>query len=121
VDPVGALKAAVEKLEDVTGVEGTVIASPTGLVIYSDLPLDPRSTAAMAGVIVKASRSAMAELGRGDYAMTIVQSTKGKLLCAPAGADAILAVLVTDRANLGYILLQVREVGLRVEAAMRAL
>lgn len=111
------LQGLVERFRQLIGVEGTVIARRDGLVISHDLPstVSAKRIAAMAAAIVNASRNAIFELERGQYQLTIVQSSEGKVVCANAGMEAILAIMVAEEANLGLILLQIDRIARQVE------
>ena len=123
MDPVSELQRLAELLRSVQGVEGTVIARRDGLVISHDLPehVSAKRIAAMAAAIVNASTNAIFELERGQFQMTIVQSSIGKVVCLGAGIEAILATLVSNEANLGLILIQIDRIGKRVEEVIEFL
>ena len=123
VNPVDDLQRLVEKLRDVPGVEGCVVARRDGLVIAHNLPAhaDAKRVAAMAAVIVNASLAATNELERGQYQSSIVQSTQGKIVCANAGAEAIFATVVSEDANLGLILIRLEGISRQVEEVLEVL
>ncbi len=116
-DPVGEIQHLVDRLREVPGVEGCVLARNDGLVITHNLTgrSDARRVAAMAAAIVNASRNAIAELDRGSYQVTMVQSSEGVVVCASAGLEAIFAVVVANGANLGLVLLRLQTIAGAVE------
>jgi len=119
-NPVFALQELVDRFRDVPGVDGSVVARRDGLVIAHNLPggADARRVAAMAAVIVNASLSAVQELERGEYHLTIVQSSMGRVVCANAGLAAIFAAVLSDAANLGLVLLRLEGVARQVEEVL---
>lgn len=119
-NPVDLLQGLVDRLQDVPGVEGCVVARRDGLVIAHNLPgnTDAKRIAAMAAVIVNASLNATLELERGQYEITIVQSSAGKVVCANAGTEAIFAAIVSTHANLGLILLRLESIARQVEEVL---
>ena len=123
LNPVDELQRLVDRLREVPGVEGCVVARRDGLVIAHNLPVvaSAKRMAAMAAVIVNASLNATNELERGQYQLTVVQSSEGKIVCANAGLEAIFATVLSDEANLGLLLLRLEGIARQVEEVLEVI
>ena len=117
------LKAALEDLRSVSGVMGSAIVSSDGLLIYSDLPesVNKRALAAMAAAIVGTGIQVTKELSMGAINQIIVEAKEGKFISISIGPDEeapILSTLVSPKANLGLVILEMEKAAKKIQRIM---
>lgn len=102
------LKEMLDFLETLPEIQAAAVVRRDGLMIASSLPkeTDARTVAAMAAAIVGTAETTAAELQMGRFLQVVVEAEKGKMISTGAGGIAILICLVTEKANLGLVLLE---------------
>ncbi len=105
------IKEAVQELRNVNGVNGVALVTCDGLLIYSDLPKDAndKAIAAMAAAIVGTALQVVKELEIGNLSQVMVDAIDGKFISLSISEDEespILSVLVSPKANIGLVLLE---------------
>ncbi len=85
-------------------------------MILSSLPeaVNSKAVAAMAAAIVGTGETASKELSIGVLNQVVVESGSGKLVSVGAGSDAILAVLIKPKANMGLILMNMERAAKKI-------
>ncbi|MFH0962133.1 MAG: roadblock/LC7 domain-containing protein [archaeon] len=112
----GKLEHLLSFLETLPEIHATAVVRRDGLMIASSLPktVDSRTFAAMSAAIVGTAETSATELQLGRFLQVIVEAEKGKMIATGAGSVAILICLVTERANLGLVLLEMGRVARQV-------
>ncbi len=117
------LKKALEELKDVSGVVGSAVVTPDGLLIYSDLPenVNKRALAAMAAAMVGTGLQVSKELNIGKVIQVMVEARDGKFISISVGEEEeapILSTLVGPRANLGLVMLEMEKAAKKIRKIM---
>jgi predicted regulator of Ras-like GTPase activity (Roadblock/LC7/MglB family) len=107
-------------LGGIGSIEGSAIVTRDGLLIASDLPkdIDAETFAAMSATMMGAAETAIGELKKGDVERVIVEGRATKLITKGAGPNAVLVAMVSQDANLGLILIEMKKVADMVEREM---
>lgn len=106
------LEAAVKSIvERATALQGVAVVSLDGLIIAAALPptMEQLRVGAVTASILNLSGRSAAQLERGDLQQTIVQGTQGNIVLTNAGKNAVFVGITGPGANLGMVLLEVRE------------
>ncbi len=103
-------------LETLPEIQGVAVVRRDGLMVASLLPkeTDGKMVAAMSAALVGTAETCSAELQLGRFLQIVVEAEKGKLIATGAGSFALLICLVSDRANLGLVLLEMGRVANKV-------
>ena len=105
---------------DFAHIEGSIVATTDGLVIAHDLGatetfgVEPEGVAALAAVNLGLSQRISDTASHGHLLETVVRGSYGYVVTYPAGARALLTVLVRDGVDLEALHLQARRVADRV-------
>lgn len=93
-------------------IEASAIISVDGLSIASALPKDVEEdrVSAMSAAILSLGRRITSELGRGKVEQVYVKGPSGYVILMSAGEEAVLTALVTEKAKLGLIFLEMQKV-----------
>jgi len=93
-------------------IEASAIISVDGLSIASALPKDVEEdrVSAMSAAILSLGRRITSELGRGAVEQVYVKGPSGYVILMSAGDEAVLTALVTEKAKLGLIFLEMQKV-----------
>jgi predicted regulator of Ras-like GTPase activity (Roadblock/LC7/MglB family) len=103
---------------EITGVDGSVVATSDGLLVAHDLPeLEPARVAAVIATTLGLARQAVQVTGRGQLSEAIVRGSAGNLAVFAIGHGAVLAVLGRRDLNIGMLHYQTRAVVERIEKA----
>ncbi|HEV8594978.1 MAG TPA: roadblock/LC7 domain-containing protein [Thermoplasmata archaeon] len=115
-----ALSAAIREATSAGAIQEIVIARPDGLPIAHNLaePGLAKRIAAMSAAIVGTGKMATTELHRGTIQGITVDSAEARIVCLPAGDEAIVTGLAPGNANVGLMLLVLRELAKKVAAAI---
>jgi len=91
-------------------VTGCALVSDDGLIIGSVLPADADedSVGGMASVLLSLGVRVSTELLLGDLEQVMIRGGQGNALMTQAGDGALLLVMMTKRAKLGLIFLDVK-------------
>ncbi len=124
--PVSVLDEISDAIEDAIGQAGLMhvaIARADGLVIAHNFPEPEQAKrlAAMSAAIVGTAQKAASDLRQGRFEEGSLKSRGGRLLCVRAGDQAIIAGLARADANVGLVLMALRGLAARVEAAIARL
>lgn len=103
----GTLESLVSGTPDITG---AALVSDDGLIIGSVLPadVDEESVGGMASILLSLGGRVTAELELGDMEQVLIRAGTGNALMVSAGEGSLLIVLMTRRARLGLVFLDVR-------------
>lgn len=93
-------------------IEASAVISVDGLSIASALPKDVEEdrVSAMSAAILSLGRRITSELGRGLVEQVYVKGPDGYVILMSAGENAVLTALVTEKAKLGLIFLEMNKV-----------
>lgn len=99
------------------------IARSDGLVIAHNLPDADlaKRLAAMSAAVVGTAQAAASDLRQGRFQEASLKADAGRILCVRAGNQAIIAGLGRPDANVGLVLLALRQLATKVEAAIARL
>ncbi|NOX42138.1 MAG: hypothetical protein GXP19_00140 [Gammaproteobacteria bacterium] len=91
-------------------IEASAVISTDGLMIDSILPktLDEDRMGAMSAAMLSLGERTASELARGQLDQILIKGTKGYILMAQAGREAVVTVLAKPNARLGLIFLDVK-------------
>ena len=103
-----------------------VISKSQGLTICSYYPEgtddasipDEDVIAGRSTQIQEATRKVFKQLKRGPLVRMLIEGETGYVIICDAGADAILAVLTTKRANIGYMFFMMTRIAKRIEKVL---
>jgi predicted regulator of Ras-like GTPase activity (Roadblock/LC7/MglB family) len=106
------LEQILKKLTQTGGVDGAATITRDGLLVASQLSdgIDAETLAAMTAAMTGAAETAMSELKKKEAERVIVESKDAKLISIGAGKHAILVCMVSEKAKLGLILLDMDKV-----------
>jgi uncharacterized protein len=98
-----------ELQEEVSDVQGAMLASRDGLPIVSTMdPVDASRVAAMAATVLALGARVVETTGLGTFDEAVIQSDNGTFVVYDAGDLAALAVMAQARANLGLVHIEAR-------------
>lgn len=103
-----------------------VISKSQGLTISSHYPEgaeegsipDEDVIAGRTTQIQEATRKVFKQLKRGSLVRMLVEGETGYVIICDAGEDAILVVLTTKRANIGYMFFMMTRIAKRIEKVL---
>ena len=97
-------------------VEGSVVTSLDGLPIASVLPqgVEEDRVSAMSAAMLSLGERTAQELRRGTLEQVLIRGAGGFVLMVQAGEEAVLTVLVREKAKLGLVFLDVKRAAERV-------
>ena len=104
------LQHVLDELQDeVSDVQGAMLASRDGLPIVSTMdPNDASRVAAMAATVLALGARVVETTGLGSFDEAVIQSDNGTFVVYDAGEYAALAVMAQARANLGLVHIEAR-------------
>ena len=95
----------------VAGVRGSLVATSDGLVVAHDIPdVEPTQIAALAAATLAVARRATLATECGTFREAVARGSDGYLAVYAAGPSAIVAVIGTQRLNVGMLQYQARDV-----------
>jgi predicted regulator of Ras-like GTPase activity (Roadblock/LC7/MglB family) len=101
---------------EITGVDGSVVATSDGLLVAHDLPeLEQAKVAAVIAAALGLAKQAVQLTGRGQLSEAVVRGSAGNLVVFAIGHSAVLAVLGARDLNVGMLHYQTRTVVKRIE------
>jgi predicted regulator of Ras-like GTPase activity (Roadblock/LC7/MglB family) len=115
------LSGILAKLKSGSDVEGAAIITRDGLVVCADMngSIDSDVFAAMTATMHGAAETAAQELKKSDPDSVIVESKDGKIIILGAGTIAVLACIVSPKAKLGLILLEMKKAVSKIEKEVK--
>jgi predicted regulator of Ras-like GTPase activity (Roadblock/LC7/MglB family) len=111
------LEVILKEINKAGGIEASAIASRDGLLIFSTLSgqgLAERFVA-MSAAMMGAAETAAIELGMGIPDKMIIESKKGKIIGVGAGPKAFLLVMSRPDANLGLVLIEMKNASEKIK------
>ncbi|WP_109526447.1 roadblock/LC7 domain-containing protein [Nocardia aurea] len=105
------------------GAENAVVLSADGLVIARSRSMsreDGEHLAAMASALGSLARGVGDQFGKGRVQQTVVELEFGYLVVTEAGTGACLALLASDRADLGLVAYEMNVIVSKVGDALSA-
>ena len=105
------LQETIENLVSGTpDITGCAVVTDDGLLIGSVLPADTdeESVGGMAAVLLSLGTRVTYELDLGDVEQMLIRGSKANTLMVECGEGALLIVLMTRRAKLGLVFIDVR-------------
>lgn len=105
------MHAALNKLNKIEGVQGSLVAAKDGLVIVADVgnDLDENVIGAIGSSVLGALLGALKRMNMGQFSRFIVTGREGKIVIANSGEKALLIVLLDKDANIGLVSVEIRE------------
>lgn len=116
-DPYKSARSEIAALrQQVTGVQGSVVAGVDGLLILHDTMAgaEPHDLAALAAGAHGISRTCAGALNQGGFHECTIRNQQGYLAVYAAGELALLAVVGDDGLNIARLHLEARQVALRL-------
>ncbi|NHI82993.1 MAG: hypothetical protein EAX81_01630 [Candidatus Thorarchaeota archaeon] len=103
-----------------------IISRSQGLPICTHFPPDQDAAtipeedviAGRSTQIETATRKVFKQLKRGAFVRMLVEGETGYIIICDAGEDALLAVLTTKRANIGYMFFMMTRIARRIEGIL---
>ena len=93
-------KRALKDLTNVANIEGSIIVSRDGMLIYSNMKdVHAEAFSAMLATILSSAEVAMDEIKASIPQMVVVNSKNKKIIVVGAGASALLASITTAPAD----------------------
>lgn len=95
---------------NVTGVQGTLVATSDGFLVAHDVPdVNLTDVAALLAASRALAIRAIAVTGRGKFREVLTRGTEGYLAVYAAGDNAIVAVIGDNDLNVGMLHFRVRD------------
>lgn len=116
-----ALQSALQEfVTSVSNVQGASIISPDGLAIASSLPagMEEERVAAMSAAMLALGERIGRELARGQIERILVEGEKGYAIVSSCTEDAVLIALTDDKAKLGVINLELKQLIERLKPSL---
>lgn len=103
-----------------------IISRSQGLPICTHFPPDQDASvipeedviAGRSTQIETATRKVFKQLKRGPFVRMLVEGETGYIIICDAGEDALLAVLTSKRANIGYMFFMMTRIARRIEGIL---
>lgn len=99
------------------GIEAAALVSPDGLILESMLPpgVGEERISAMSAALLAIAEKAAQESRRGRVRELYISGDEGYVVLLNVGVKAILTVIASEKARLGYILLDSRKAAEEIE------
>lgn len=106
----------IEFNQSVKEIQASAIFSVDGVLLASTLPYneDPDGVGAIAAAIHSLGNKTANILRRGNLQKIQIQGDKGNMFISALGSGALLAVLTTDRVNIGLLLHEMQRLNERM-------
>ncbi|MFH1592123.1 MAG: roadblock/LC7 domain-containing protein [Candidatus Woesearchaeota archaeon] len=114
------LVKVLKGLIGVGDVSGVSVISKEGLIIASNISAIKKAEkfSATSALMVNSARESLAKLGRGGLNHIIINTKTKRFVAVTAGKKAILVCLVKPKANLGFILLEIKKAANKIAKAL---
>lgn len=114
------LEKILKNINNVGGIEASVVASRDGLLICSNIPnkLQAETFVAMSATMMGAAETATTELERGIPYRIIVESKTGKIIGTGAGPKALLLIMTKPDASIGLILVEMAKASEQIKQVL---
>ncbi len=116
-----SLQSALQEfVTSVSNVQGAAIISPDGLALVSSLPagMEEERVAAMSAAMLALGERIGRELARGAIERLLVEGEKGYAIVSNCTEEAVLIVLTDDKAKLGVINLEIKQLITRLQPSL---
>lgn len=116
-----ALQAVLQEfVTSVSNVQGASIISPDGLALVSSLPagMEEERVSAMSAAMLALGERIGRELARGQIERILVEGEKGYAIVSSCTDDAVLIVLTDDKAKIGVINLEIKQLIGRLQPSL---
>jgi len=102
------------------GIEAAALVSPDGLILESMLPpgVGEERISAMSAALLAIAEKAAQESRRGRVRELYISGDEGYVVLLNVGVKAILTVIASEKARLGYILLDSRKAAEEIEVLL---
>lgn len=102
---------------ETAGIEAAALVSPDGLILESMLPdgVGEERISAMSAALLAIAEKAAQESRRGRVRELYISGDEGYVVLLNVGVKAILTVIASEKARLGYILLDSRKAAEEIE------
>ncbi|MFN3386818.1 MAG: roadblock/LC7 domain-containing protein [Candidatus Thermochlorobacter sp.] len=109
-----------EFVTSVSNVQGAAIISPDGLALVSSLPagMEEERVSAMSAAMLALGERIGRELARGQIERLLVEGEKGYAIVSNCTEEAVLIVLTDDKAKLGVINLEIKQLITRLQPSL---
>ena len=109
----------LDQINRIAGVRGTVILGQDGLVVAQDCAggEDPNTLGAIASSVFGSITKALERLAMGNLKRFIMTGEEGQVVLQPVGG-AMLLTLVRKDANMGLVLVELKESAGALEARL---
>lgn len=109
-----------EFVTSVSNVQGASIISPDGLALVSSLPagMEEERVSAMSAAMLALGERIGRELARGQIERILVEGEKGYAIVSSCTDDAVLIVLTDDKAKIGVINLEIKQLIGRLQPSL---
>lgn len=109
-----------EFVTSVSNVQGAAIISPDGLALVSSLPagMEEERVSAMSAAMLALGERIGRELARGSIERLLVEGEKGYAIVSNCTEEAVLIVLTDDKAKLGVINLEIKQLITRLQPSL---
>jgi len=98
-------------------VEGAAVVTRDGLLVTSSFSsnTDAETLAAMTATMMGSAETAMHELKKKEIERVIVEAKDSKMIAMGTGEETILVCMVSSKANLGLILMNMKKTAQKIE------
>ncbi|MCX7935102.1 MAG: roadblock/LC7 domain-containing protein [Planctomycetota bacterium] len=113
------MNAILKRINKIPGVRGTLIVNSDGLLVAADIAAsgDANALAAVASRVAAALTGALARLQAGALERFVVNGDNGSMVLQTVG-QTILLTLVNKGANMGMVLVELRNAAADLAAAI---
>ena len=113
-----ALDTTIRRLlTDTPDITGCALVSDDGLIISSVLPqdIDEDSIGGMASILLSLSSRVSGELGQDEPQRVLIEGLGGKVLMLQITEGVLMMALLTKRAKLGLVFMELRRAKQKLE------
>lgn len=114
-----AVEQILRRINKIEGVRGTILVGEDGFVILSEMAVDadPSTLGPLAVSVVQAARHALSRLSLGTFHRFVLYGREGAAVIHPLG-NAILLTLARKDANMGLLLVELKEASQTLSASL---
>ena len=113
------MRDILKRINRISGIRGTMIIGGDGLVVAADMADDgdPNVLAALASTVVTTLKSSLSRMEEGEISRFLLNGSQGSMALFVVG-DTILLTLVRKDANMGMVLVELKEASQELSEAM---
>lgn len=114
------MKTILNALNSVVGVKGSMVVTPEGIIVASDLrgALDEESVAAVGSRFLRVAQEQAGKVGVKGVSRFVLEGTHGKIVFVPAG-KAFLVVIADMNLEIDASFIEILSAARRIEARLR--